>query len=209
MRALRHVYWIGGGSGAGKTTVARRLADQHGLQLYETDSVMREHARRTPPSAAPHLARFNAMDLDDRWVNRAPADMLETFHWFRGEGFVHVVDDLLRTAADPPVIAEGFRLLPELVRPLLDDLGQAVWLLPTPRFRRQVFDARGGTAWSLVARTSDPDRALRNLLERDALFTARLAPQVSSLGLTGLQVDVGIGETALADRVAAVFGFHG
>jgi len=29
---LRDVYWIGGGSGAGKSTVARRLAAQYGLR---------------------------------------------------------------------------------------------------------------------------------------------------------------------------------
>ncbi|RZS43701.1 hypothetical protein EV193_102682 [Herbihabitans rhizosphaerae] len=29
---LRHVYRIGGGSGAGKSTIARRLADRHGLR---------------------------------------------------------------------------------------------------------------------------------------------------------------------------------
>src|SRR5207237_2072718 len=37
---LRDVYWIGGGSGAGKSTVARRLADQYGLRRYSTDDVM-------------------------------------------------------------------------------------------------------------------------------------------------------------------------
>jgi adenylylsulfate kinase-like enzyme len=31
---LRHVCWIGGGSGAGKSTVARRIADRLGLQVY-------------------------------------------------------------------------------------------------------------------------------------------------------------------------------
>ena len=30
---LRHVYWIGGASGSGKSTIARRLADRHGLRL--------------------------------------------------------------------------------------------------------------------------------------------------------------------------------
>jgi uridine kinase len=34
---LRHVRWIGGGSGAGKTTVARLLAEQYSLRLYSTD----------------------------------------------------------------------------------------------------------------------------------------------------------------------------
>jgi adenylylsulfate kinase-like enzyme len=30
---LRHVYWIGGGSGAGKSVIAGRLAARHGLRL--------------------------------------------------------------------------------------------------------------------------------------------------------------------------------
>jgi 2-phosphoglycerate kinase len=46
---LRHVYWIGGGSGAGKSTIAQRIATRHGMQLYSTDDVMTDHANRSPP----------------------------------------------------------------------------------------------------------------------------------------------------------------
>ena len=112
---LRDVYWIGGGSGAGKSTIARRLAARHGLRLYATDGVMADHGRRSTPADSPFLAEFAAMDMDERWVSRPPETMLETFHWFRGEGFGLIVEDLLRLP--PGVIAEGFRLLPRLVRP--------------------------------------------------------------------------------------------
>ena len=37
---LGHVYWIGGGSGAGKSTITRRLAAQHGLSVYAVDAEM-------------------------------------------------------------------------------------------------------------------------------------------------------------------------
>src|SRR5258705_10958932 len=131
---LRDVYWIGGGSGAGKSTVARRLAAPHGLRLYATDGAMADHGRRSTPADSPFLAEFAAMDMDERWVSRPPETMLETFHWFRGEGFGLIVADLLRLP--PGVIAEGFRLLPRLVRPVLSDPGRAVWLCPTPGFRR-------------------------------------------------------------------------
>jgi hypothetical protein len=46
---LRHVYWIGGASGAGKSTIARRLAGKHGLRLYSTDEAMGDHAHRWRP----------------------------------------------------------------------------------------------------------------------------------------------------------------
>ncbi|MEW9549646.1 hypothetical protein [Nonomuraea sp. NPDC050783] len=202
---LRHVYWIGGGSGGGKSTIARRLAARHGLSVYATDDVMPEHARLLTPREAPQLSRFKDMDMDERWVHRSPRAMLETFHWYRGEGFGLIVADLLRLPPGRGVIAEGFRLLPGLVGPLLVDPARAVWLLPTPAFRRAAFDSRG-TAWDIPRRTGDPRRALHNLLERDRLFTDRLAEETGRLGLPAVEVGPGTGEDELAERVARVFG---
>jgi hypothetical protein len=205
VRALRHVYWIGGGSGAGKSTIARRLAGRHGFRLYATDAVMGDHAARTTPGDSPFLSEFKAMDMDERWVNRTPETMLETFHWFRGEAFGLIVEDLLRLPEEPCVIVEGFRLLPHLVAPLLDVPGRAVWLLPTPEFRRAALDSRGST-WAIARRTGDPERALRNLLERDRMFTERLRDETRSLGLCGIEVDVGMTEDELAGGVSAALG---
>ena len=82
--------------------------------------------------------------MDERWMNRPPKTMLETFHWFQGEGFHLIIEDLLSLPREPGVIAEGFRLLPRLVKPLLSVLNRAVWLLPTPAFRQAVVESRGG-----------------------------------------------------------------
>lgn len=92
---LRHVYWIGGGSGAGKSVTARRVAGRHGLAVYATDDAMAGHGTRRRPRQAPLLSRFTAMDMDERWVSRSPAAMLESFPWFQGELFGLIVDDLL------------------------------------------------------------------------------------------------------------------
>jgi hypothetical protein len=70
---LGHVYWIGGGSGAGKSVIARRVAARHGLRRYPTDDVMADHGRRCAPADSPYLTEFAAMDMDERWVNRSPA----------------------------------------------------------------------------------------------------------------------------------------
>lgn len=204
---LRDVYWIGGGSGAGKSTVARRLADRYGLRRYATDDVMPDHARRMRPEDSPFLAEFAAMDMDERWVSRSPATMLETFHWFRGEGFGLIVEDLLELSwlSGPGVIAEGFRLLPRLVRPLLAEPGRAAWLLPTPGFRRAAFESRGSLR-QIAGRTSDPERALRNLLERDRMFTGRLREEAGRLALPVIEVDPAMTEDGLVKRVAEAFG---
>ena len=69
---FRHVYWIGGGSGAGKSTIARRLAAEHGLKHYATDDVMGDHVKRSGPEECPLLHKFMSLDMDETWVNRSP-----------------------------------------------------------------------------------------------------------------------------------------
>lgn len=202
---LRHVYWIGGGSGSGKTTVARELAARHGLRMYSTDGAMAAHDRRFAKHDAPLLSQFKAMDMDQRWASRSPQTMLETFHWFHGELFQPIIDDLINLPAQPGIIAEGFRLLPHLVRPLLADPAHAVWLLPTPAFRRAAFTSRG-SLWDIPRKTSNPDKALANLLERDRMFTERLRAQVAHLALPAIEVDTTMTSDALTAQVADTFG---
>ncbi|WDV49124.1 hypothetical protein PV963_00610 [Streptomyces coeruleorubidus] len=202
---MRHVYWIGGGSGAGKSTIARRLAERHGWHLYATDDVMGDHARRTTPDEAPLLHEFMAMDMDERWVNRSPETMLRTFHWFRGEGFGLIVEDLLRMPRETCVVVEGFRLLPHLVQPLLTEPGHAVWLLPTPEFRQAAVTNRATPGGGFTGRTSDPERANRNIAARDHMFTEHLREETARLRLPTVTVDLTMSEDELTERVGRVF----
>lgn len=203
---LQHVYWIGGGSGGGKSTIARRIAARHGLRVYATDDVMADHARRSTREDSPLLHAFMPMNMDERWLTRTPTTMLETFPWFRGECFRMIVDDLLRLPREPGVIVEGFRLLPRLVKPLLAEPTHAAWLLPTHDFRQAVIESRAeSTSWFL-SRTTDPERALRKLLERDRMFTDILRAETSRLQLPAIDVDGTMTEDELVRRVTETFG---
>ena len=203
---FRHIYWIGGGSGAGKSTIARRIAAHHGLQVYSTDDAMAAHARRSTTDDAPLLHRFMAMDMDTRWVSRSPTTMLETFHWFQGEGFNLIVEDLLSLPRERGIVAEGFRLLPRLVEPLLAVRSRAVWLLPTPDFRQTVLERRDESRPGFLARTTDPERAWRNLLERDRMFTHILREETAYLHVPAIEVDATVTEDDLVNRVTDAFG---
>lgn len=205
VRSLDHVRWVGGGSGAGKTTVAGLLADRFGLRLYSSDATIRIHSARLDASVAPLLSRFRGMSLDERWVQRDPVTMYRTFPWFYGEGFDLVLEDLRQLPDDRLVVAEGFRLLPELVRPHLSDVHHAAWLLPTPGFRQAAF-ARRGAADAFWLDTSDPDQALANVLERDRLFTERLAGESVRTGVRPVHVDGTRTVEDVAGQLATGFG---
>jgi 2-phosphoglycerate kinase len=117
-----------------------------------------------------------------------------------------IIEDVRRLPPGPGVIVEGFRLLPRLVKPLLSVSAHAVWLLPTPDFRQTVVESRGGSASGFLAKTSDPERALRNLLERDRMFTDILREETARLEVPAIEVDVTMTEDDLVKRVTEVFG---
>ncbi len=198
---LQHLRWIGGGSGAGKSTVARLLAEMYELRLYHCDDMQSAHATRSNLTDHPMLHAFSAMTMDERWARRTPEEMFRTFHGFHGEGFELILADMLGLPIDVPILVEGYKLLPRLVAPLLSRKDQAVWLIPTPSFRRLALERRG-SLWSIAGQTSDPEKALTNLLARDALFTEEVERQATVLQLTTIQVDGSASIDELAKRVA-------
>ena len=205
LRDLDHVRWVGGGSGAGKTTLSRMLAERFGCRLYSSDATIGAHSNRLGAATAPLLEEFRRADMDERWVQRDPATMAKTFPWFAGEGFHMIVEDLRRLPHDRVVLAEGFRLLPRLVQPHLSDHRHAAWLIPTPRFRREAFLRRRG-ADAFWEATSDPERALANLLERDRIFTDAIAAEAGRADLRVLRVDGIRAPEELAGDLAAHLG---
>jgi 2-phosphoglycerate kinase len=207
MSDLDHVRWVGGGSGAGKTTLTRLLADRFGLDLYSTDAMIGAHSERLGATDAPLLERFRRMSMDERWVEHDPVTMYASFPWFHGEGFNLLIEDLRQMPTDRLVLIEGFRLLPDLVRPHVSNPSNAVWLVPTADFRRAAFKTRR-EADAFWMRTTDPAQALRNLLERDRLFSNKIVSDAARRGLEALHIDGQRTADSVATELALRFGLH-
>lgn len=151
------------------------------------------------------LTSLVAMSPDERWLGRPAATMLSTFPWFAGERFDRIVADLAGLPVAPPILAEGFRLLPRLVRPLMERPWHGVWLATTPERRREVFESRSAEE-QFWRRTSDPDTALERLLARDSLFAEQVVREADSLGLAVVVVDGTRSVDDVAKEVAELLG---
>jgi hypothetical protein len=57
----------------------------------------------------------------------------------------------------------------------------------------------------IAGNTSDPERALGNLLARDQMFTERVRQETRRLDLRVIEVDTAMTEDDLAGRVAEAF----
>jgi dephospho-CoA kinase len=136
MQSLRHVLWIGGSPGSGKTTVATRIARRHGLRWYNADAQTWAHRDRAIREGNAAAIQWEAMTPEERWTT-SPAEMLAmSLHRERGP---MVVDDLLALPRSPLVVAEGTTLPAGAVQ----DHSRAVWLLMPPEFQRARLEERG------------------------------------------------------------------
>ena len=185
---LRHVYWVGGTGGAGKSTVSTRLAERHGLQLYRFDDSGPRHSPRATSTRQPEFAAFIAMTMDERWLLRSPDEMARNALAGWAERFEFVLDELLAMPATPGIVAEGIGLLPESVADVVGDVRRAVFLVQTPAFLPGADDARQGLT-SMTQRTSDPPRALANLMRRNELLADHIRSEAQRRGMRVIDVD--------------------
>jgi hypothetical protein len=140
MRTLRHVLWIGGPPGSGKSTVAARLARRYGLRWYSADTRTWQHRDRALRAGNAAARRWEAMTPEQRWVGSTPREMLEgSLHRERG---LMVIDDLRALPGAPLVVAEGSTLPAWALSSGVAERSRAVWLLPTRQFQQATLTDR-------------------------------------------------------------------
>lgn len=203
---VRRTLWIGGAQWAGKSTVARTLAQRHGLTAYHYDyHDARGHQDRR---IARRVALGEALENpspDTVWVDRTPEAMAaETLAGFPIR-FEWALDDLRGLYSERPIIAEGWGLRPELVAPLLESPQRMVVMVPTEDFRQHQLSTlpRAGT---MVIPTSDPARAQANRIARDRLVAQDAVRRAKEHGMRVIEVDGSRDAFAVADVVAEHFG---
>jgi hypothetical protein len=163
------VLFIGGGTGGGKTTLARTLAARHGLRAFYVDSFWYAYAERAGEEPPPP---------DVQWLQWTPATQAADFERISRFMLGYVLEDLASLPEQPVVLVEG----PQILADLLPRGASAVFLVPTPEFQRAVLSPR-------PMPSSDPERALAARLVKDRLYADRVAALARKRGFRVIEVD--------------------
>jgi hypothetical protein len=143
MTTLEHVLWIGGASGAGKTTLATRLARRHGLRWYSADARTWSHRDAAIRVGHDGAIRWEAMSPEERHrVALEEPRVLVDLNLDLDRGPM-IVDDLRSLPAAPLVVADGSTVLPELVGQGHARRDRSVWLLPRFEVHRRFHEENG------------------------------------------------------------------
>jgi hypothetical protein len=174
-----HVLWIGGASDAGKTTIARLLAERHRWQWYPCDLHEHNHLiARADPERHPAIYAEFQQSLDERWVQTTPETMFQTILATNDERFPMILDDLRAMPTRPMIVVEGPRLFPHLVVPMLTSRDQAVWLMPTEAFAQESATRRDKPHGRFAS--SDPERFRQNFLGRELLLRDYIRKEIAA-----------------------------
>lgn len=179
--ALEDVLWLGGSPCAGKSTVAERLAGEHGLRLYSCDAEHERHAAEARRRGLRTFVKLATLGFA-RIMGRPHEEMLRDALELCREEFPMILEDLAALPPGRPVLAEGTALLPELVAGAAGPDPRAVWLVPTEAAQRERY-ARRPWAAGLLRAAPDPDGAWDRWMRRDTATAEHVRQQAQARGL--------------------------
>ncbi|MEO5953796.1 MAG: hypothetical protein ABIQ44_15140 [Chloroflexia bacterium] len=203
-RSLSHVRWLGGSTCSGKSSIAYMLTQAYNLQVYQYDKQEVDHiARSTDTERFPEINKFMSMTMDERWVLRSPMEMADNAIKSWAQRFPHVIDDLLAMPTDRTIIAEGPGLFPQLVKPYLSNPFHATWLIASNKVIR---DVRSQRPTGIRTETSDPDRAIDNLVERDYIIARYSKDEAFDASLRTMEITFAEPIMTTVQHIAGLFG---
>jgi len=194
VQALSRVLWICGSPCSGKSTISHTITRIYVVFDYHVDAWSENHFARRIAAHDPDAAAFMKMSMDQRWIERSVETLTQEAISSWPREFPLVIEDLLAMPKERFIVAEG-NFFPACVAPYLSSPQQAIWLVPTDTFceqsrrRKQAELKRRQQRQGVYQEGSDPERRLRNLIERDCRLARYVKAQAEELRLPLYEVD--------------------
>jgi hypothetical protein len=183
---MSQIYIIGGGPGAGKSSVAETLSKKYHIPFWKTDNFVGEHQQVAADKKYPvnnYIASVNEDEQPLELIKLSANQELER----QKELFFVLLKDLRKKEFDQ-VIIEGNCLLPDLVTERFEYPYRAVWIVPTEEFQRKTYPKRPWVP-ELLKQAEKPDLLLETWITRDKQYNDRVVEQAHARQLAYLEID--------------------
>lgn len=175
------IYWIGGSTCAGKSTITNMLSATYGFTVYHCDEYLGKHLEQSNSLEYPNLNKGTKLSWDDILSIKEDEFLSWTIDLFTEE-YEMILEDLDKLADGKPILVEGINLLPKLIIDEIVDVNKAIWLVAEEDFykkhqlqRKELFDR--------INKCSDPDQALHNYMNHDLAFGKYIENEAQRLDL--------------------------
>ncbi len=198
----RRVYWLSGSTCGGKTTVSSTISAKLNWNVYHLDDQEHRHRSGADAKRHPKWAAYSRLTGDPLWLQ--PVDQhVRDEELALDEQFELILEDLARILSEDarPLLYDGY-VTPTKLVPFLPSSHHCFYLIATESFQRHQYSLRSSIK-PVLAKTSDPDKAWANWMERDVRAAQRLRIQVQQEKLPWLSVD---GTISLEETINRVIG---
>lgn len=183
---MSFIYIIGGGPGAGKSSVAQTISKRHGFDYLKSDALVGEHQQEAAERKYPVNNYINSLTDKDQQLELIKLSGKQ--EQARQEELFFILLKELRIRKFDRLVLEGNCLFPDLVTKYFESDFRGVWLLPTLSFQKKIYPQRDWVP-GLLKKSDNPDITLKNWLQRDHEYNNTVRRQVRRHGFPLLSID--------------------
>jgi 2-phosphoglycerate kinase len=184
---LSSVYWLGGSTCAGKTTIANNLSENYGFTVYHCDENLGKHIEKSNAEEHPNLFKLTTLGWEDI-LSMSEDEYLVWMIDLFSEEFQMILEDLDRQIKDRPILVEGINLLPKLLKDIIEEGNNAIWLVSDDTFynlhqmqRKELYDR--------INECTNPEQALHNYMNFDLAYGRYIKNEAQRLDLKVMVIE--------------------
>jgi 2-phosphoglycerate kinase len=180
------LYWIGGSTCAGKTTISNILSEKFGFTVYHCDEHLRKHIELSNINEHPNLNKAYKIS----WNEVLSMSVEEYLKWSIGlftEEFEMILEDLRNLNFNRPALVEGVGIFPGLIYNRIPDVDHAVWVIADEVFYKK-HQVERKELLERIKSCSNPEQALNNYLSYDLAMGRYILNDAKMLGLNTIEL---------------------
>ena len=207
-RYLSSLYWLGGSTCSGKTTICAQLSERFGVTVSHRDDFIEDHFKRANPQDHPAICEWLYLRKEAtraEILERSVDDLVTLLIGAFREDFALTQEDLLKEKLASGTVVEGLRLLPDIIAPLLERSNLAAWLVLSPDLHRTLIEAR--SAKSAHRETTVEAARLREHLSQTFIgLGGRLTEMAAERGTEVIEIRTMEELREVPDTLARIWG---